>query len=132
MAKHYVLALLHEENGNFGIFFPDYPGVISGGGSFVEAVNRGANALSFHLEGMAEDGDEIRTPSNPEDLIRKLLPTDDGCMPALVEIDFPGKSVRINVSIEEGLLSKIDRVARTRGQSRSAFLASAALAQVQD
>ena len=38
----------------------------------------------------------------------------------------PGKPVRVNISIEDRLLDAVDRTARSRGQSRSAFLAEAA------
>jgi len=131
MSKHFVLALLHKENGRFGIHFPDYPGVISGGASFDEAVNRGANTLSFHLRGMAEDGDEIPEPTSADDAVRNAADAiSDGAMPALIQIEFPGRSVRINISVEEGLLSQIDRAAAVAGMSRSAFLASAALSRL--
>ncbi|MBX4941155.1 type II toxin-antitoxin system HicB family antitoxin [Rhizobium binae] len=127
MAKHYVLALLHKENDVFGISFPDYPGVISGGDTFDQAVNKGASALSFHLYGMAEDGDEISLPPPQEQAVRNATSEiDNGALPAFIEIEFPGKSVRINVSVEEGLLSQIDKAAARIGQSRSAFLADAA------
>lgn len=127
MAKHYVLALVHKENDLFGISFPEYPGCISGGQSFEEAVNKGAVALSFHLSGMAEDGDEINLPS-PADTALTNAREDlaDGAMPALIEVEFPGRAVRINVSIEEGLLKRIDNAASSHGLSRSAFLAEAA------
>ncbi|GGA45966.1 type II toxin-antitoxin system HicB family antitoxin [Pelagibacterium lentulum] len=128
MAKHYVLALLHKEDGAYGISFPDYPGVISGGTTFNDAVNRGANTLVFHLQSLAEDGLEIQLPRDaPEDAIAEMTEEEfANAMPALIEIDFPGKSVRVNVSIEEGLLGQIDNAARMTGESRSAFLARAA------
>jgi predicted RNase H-like HicB family nuclease len=127
MAKHFVLALLHKENDVYGISFPDYPGVISGGDTFHEAINKGGNALSFHLYGMAEDGDEVPLPPLQEDAVRSATSDiDSGALPAFVEIDFPGRSVRINVSVEEGLLSQIDKAASVLGQSRSAYLAEAA------
>lgn len=127
MAKHYVLALLHKENDVFGISFPDYPGVVSGGDTFDQAVSRGANTLSFHLYGMAEDGDEIRLPPPQEEAVRAATAElGGGALPAFIEIEFPGKAVRINVSVEEGLLSQIDKAASGIGLSRSAFLADAA------
>jgi len=52
-------ALLYEENGSFGISFPDFPGCISGGGSAEEALRRGRGALAFHIAGMVEDGDAM-------------------------------------------------------------------------
>ena len=37
-----VYALIHEENGAYGISFPDFPGCVSGGRSLDEALARGA------------------------------------------------------------------------------------------
>lgn len=126
MAKHFVLALINKEHGVYGIHFPDYPGVVSGGESFQDAVNRGANSLAFHLQGMAEDGDEIRLPPSQDEAFHAAFgEVSAGAMPAFIEIEFPGKAVRVNISIEENLLSQVDSAARAQGMSRSAFLANA-------
>lgn len=127
MPKEFVLALVHEEGDAYGISFPDYPGCISGGDSFEQAVNRGVGALAFHLQGMAEDGDVIARPQPAGEAVRAA--TDEighGAMPALIEIEFPGRALRVNISMEEGLLGQVDRAASATGQSRSAFLADAA------
>ena len=127
MPKEFVLALVHSEGNAFGISFPDYPGCISGGESFEQAVNRGANALAFHLQGMAEDGDVIPRPRPADEAVRAAVDEiEDGAMPVLIEIEFPGRALRVNISMEEGLLSQVDRAASAGGQSRSAFLADAA------
>jgi len=48
-------------------------------------------------------------------------------MPFLVTVDTPsGKVVRVNVTLPESLLRRIDAAARARQVSRSAFLARAA------
>jgi hypothetical protein len=46
----------------------------------------------------------------------------------LVPVDLPGRSVRKNITMDEGLLGKIDRAARASGSTRSGFLAEAARA----
>lgn len=123
-----VYALVHEENGAFGISFPDFPGCTSTGASAEEALERGRVALAFHIEGMIEDGEpmprlrplaELRADPDFRDAA-------EGAAIALVPVDLPGKVVRVNVSIDETLLDQIDRAARAEGKSRSAFLASAA------
>ena len=38
----------------------------------------------------------------------------------------PGRTVRVNVTVERGLLEQIDEAAEARGLTRSAFLAQAA------
>ncbi|WP_420959346.1 type II toxin-antitoxin system HicB family antitoxin [Brucella sp. IR073] len=121
-------AIIHEENGHYGISFPDFPGCISGGNSEEEAIRRGTEGLNFHVAGMIEDNDplpvlrtiaELRSdPDLADDL-------QDGVL-TLIPFDLPGKAVRINVSMDENLLDAIDRDASRRGQSRSAYLADAA------
>ena len=121
-------ALIHEEEGAYGISFPDFPGVVSSGRSAEDVVRKGSEALTFHIAGMDEDGD-------PLPLLRSLaeLQADpdfreaaEGAVVALVPFDLPTRSVRINISMEEALLGAVDRAAQAAGQSRSAFLAEAA------
>jgi predicted RNase H-like HicB family nuclease len=120
-------ALIHEENGSFGISFPDFPGCISGGSSAEEAFRKGAEALSFHVQGMHEDGDAIPVLRSLADLKNDPDFTEDAedATIALVSFELPSRAVRINVSIEESLLSHVDAAASASGQSRSAFMAGA-------
>ena len=135
MAKG-IWALIHEDRASdgrnvYGISFPDFPGVASAGSTTDEAIERGRATLAFHVEGMIDDGDAIPVPRSLEDIrvdaeLREEIRDFEHV--ALVEIpfDLPGKTTRINLSIDENLLSAIDRAAESSGQSRSAFLAEAA------
>ncbi len=123
-----VYALIHEEAGVFGISFPDFPGCISGGESAEEALARGRETLAFHIAGMVEDGDTIPPLRSFAELQKDKAfnKAAKGAILALVPADLPGRAARINISIEEGLLDRIDQAAKERGESRSRFLASAA------
>jgi predicted RNase H-like HicB family nuclease len=124
----HVYGLIHEENGAFGISFPDFPGVASGGRSLDEALMRGARTLAFHLEGMAEDGEALPRIRSLEELRkdRTFRADSKGAVVVAVPLDLPGRAVRVNVTIEEHLLEAIDRAAEASGQSRSAYIANAA------
>ena len=124
----YVVALIHEENGAFGISFPDFPGCVSGGRSLDEAVQRGAETLAFHVAGMIEDGDALPVLRTLGDIRRNKAMRGElaGALAVAVPIELPGKAVRVNISLDERLLGAIDRTAQTMGESRSAFLARAA------
>lgn len=128
----FVYALIHEEDGAYGISFPDFPGCVSGGSSLDEALARGREALAFHVEGMIEDGDLLPVPRRLDEL--KIDPTfiedADGAAIVAVPLELPGRAVRVNVSIEERLLEAIDRAAHAAGQSRSAFLTEAARTRI--
>ena len=55
----YVAFIHSDDEAGFGISFPDFPGCISVGESRDDAIRRGAEALSFHVDGMVEDGEPI-------------------------------------------------------------------------
>ena len=57
------VALIHGDNEpGFGVSFPDFPGCVSDGDTVGEAIRRGREALAFHIESMAEDGEDIPRP----------------------------------------------------------------------
>jgi predicted RNase H-like HicB family nuclease len=54
------IALIHKDAGSdYGVSFPDLPGVISAGSTLDEARDMAAEALAFHLEGLAQDGEAV-------------------------------------------------------------------------
>lgn len=123
-----VVALVHGKPGAYGISFPDFPGCIAGGGTVDEALRRGRDALDFHVEGMTEVGEilpkirdiaEIKAdPEYAEDFVDALV--------AVVDAEVPARAVRVNISIDERLLDRIDRAAQATGETRSGFIAAAA------
>jgi len=71
--RRYVATLHRSDSGGWGISFPDVPGCISGADSYEDALDKGAEALSFHVRGMLEDGapipeahDEATLRADPE------------------------------------------------------------------
>jgi predicted RNase H-like HicB family nuclease len=128
MMAREVYALLHEENGRFGISFPDFPGVVSGGKTAEEALARGRDTLAFHVAGIVEDGDPLPALRNLADLRNDPSLREDfvDAVLALVPIDLPGKAVRVNITLDETLLESIDRAADAAGETRSGYLAKAA------
>jgi len=127
-----IVGLIHVENGSYGISFPDYPGTVSAARSADEALARGRDTLAFHIRGMVEDGDELPVPRSLEQLKKDRTFRADAKDAAIVmvPIDLPGKSLRVNISMDENLIDAIDRAARAAGQSRSSYLADAARARL--
>lgn len=128
----YVVTIIHEEAGAYGASFPDFPGATTAAGDLDTLYRKAAEMLAFHVGGMAEDGDSIPVPRTLEALRRDPTFVEDGegAMIALVQVDLPSKVLRVNVSIEESLLKRIDRAAEAAGESRSSFLARAAKARI--
>ncbi len=124
-----IVALIHGGAGAYGISFPDFPGCVSGGLTLDEALRRGRETLITHVSALTAEG--LPLPAVRDiDTIRAdpVLAADfaDAALVTAVELDLPGKSVRVNVSFDEKLLARIDRAAEAEGESRSRFLAEAA------
>jgi predicted RNase H-like HicB family nuclease len=113
-----------EKKDGYSVFFPDLPGLASAGDTLQDAAINAADALRGHLALMIRDGDEIPKASVFDD-----LPADPQVQEAariLVRAELPGKAVRLNISLEEGLVNAIDAAASARGLTRSGFIADVA------
>jgi predicted RNase H-like HicB family nuclease len=123
-----IVALIHGRSGNYGISFPDFPGCVAGGDTIEQAVARGRDALSTHIATMIAEEMPV-PPIRTVDAIRSdpdFAGDFDDAVAVGVDFEMPGRSVRVNLSFEEGLLKRIDRAARAAGKTRSGFLAEAA------
>jgi len=67
--RHYIALIYKDANSDYGVSFPDLPGVISAGRTLDEARAMAAEALALHLEGLAEDGEAVPEPSTLEEIM---------------------------------------------------------------
>jgi predicted RNase H-like HicB family nuclease len=131
---HYV-ALIHKDpRSDFGVSFPDFPGCISAGSTYEEAIAMGTEALTAHIALMRESGEKIPAPRSVE-RIRKDARTraaDDwidfsGAMITLLPaLPLEGQSKAYNVSLPAPLMAALDAYADRKGTTRSGALATAA------
>ncbi|MCP9489546.1 MAG: type II toxin-antitoxin system HicB family antitoxin [Solirubrobacteraceae bacterium MAG38_C4-C5] len=63
--ERYTTLLERASDGGWGAWSPDLPGCVALGDSFNDGVAEMRQAISFHLEGLAEDGEAIPEPSRP-------------------------------------------------------------------
>ncbi|MCT2398544.1 type II toxin-antitoxin system HicB family antitoxin [Novosphingobium mangrovi (ex Huang et al. 2023)] len=120
MATALYPAVIERAGETYSVFFPDLPGCTTAGDTMQEAVMNAHEALSGHILEMVHDGEEIPVPSDFDNL--EIDPEADMAALVMVQAELPGRSVRINVTMDEGLLAAIDKVAA----NRSGFLAQAA------
>jgi predicted RNase H-like HicB family nuclease len=121
------IAYLHKDaKSDYGVSFPDFPGCITAGSTLEEAKQMAPEALSFHIAGMREDGQEIPEPSSLDQL--RDDPAMKGAVAILVQASELEKTVRINITARESQIVEIDRLARAAKLSRSAFMVQRALA----
>ena len=128
-----VIGIIHGSPGAYGISFPDLPGCISAGDTLDGVLAASAEAVAFHVAGMAEDGDAIPVPRQLDALKADPRFADDfadAVLVAAVPFAPPGKAVRVNITLDEHLLAAVDRAAEAIGSSRSGFLADAARARL--
>jgi predicted RNase H-like HicB family nuclease len=65
-----------DADSDYGISFPDFPGAISASSDPDEARKMAAEALAFHLEGLAADGVVAPEPSSLEEVMSVADNTD--------------------------------------------------------
>ncbi|HKT54736.1 MAG TPA: type II toxin-antitoxin system HicB family antitoxin [Caulobacteraceae bacterium] len=120
------IALIHKDaDSDYGVSFPDLPGLISAGSDLDEARAMAAEALAFHLEGMAADGEAAPEPSSLASIMSDRENRD--AVAILVDAPAPAaKAVRVNITLPEDALRRIDQYAESHGLTRSGFLVSAA------
>ncbi|NUO10431.1 MAG: type II toxin-antitoxin system HicB family antitoxin [Candidatus Brocadia sp.] len=120
----YFPVVIHKDKeSGYGATIPDIPGCFTVGGTLDEALANIQEAVECHLEGETE----VPKPSS----IDKYIQHHDykGGVWVLVDIDLSflsGKTVRINITVPERILRKIDKAAKKRGVPRSVFLVDAA------
>jgi len=122
----YIAYLHKEKKSDYGVSLPDFPGCITAGKTLEEARRNAVEALSLHIEGMVEDGDEIPEPSTLDDLAADRAIKD--AIAFLVDVDIKDKVERYNITARKSQMEEIDRRATARGMTRSAYIVNAALA----
>jgi predicted RNase H-like HicB family nuclease len=121
------IAIVHKDpKSDFGVSFPDFPGCVTAGSSIDEAKDMAHDALSLHVKGILEDGENIPAPSKLEDIMDDPDYSDAVAIMVVSVSESKPRSVRVNITIPEDMLRKIDNVAKKRGMSRSSFLVHAA------
>ena len=115
-----------DEDTGYGVTIPDIPGCFAYGDTQEEAILNIQEAVELYYHG--EDISDPPAPSQMEDLLNSDLYTRDSFL-YLADIDFAfiaPKTQRINITVPEYKLIRIDRAVKARGISRSAFFVDSA------
>jgi predicted RNase H-like HicB family nuclease len=125
---NYPIAITHEPGTAYGVEFPDLPGCYSAGDTLDEALDNAREAAAFHIEGLLDAGQPVPAPIPLETHITR--PEYAGYTWAIVTLDLAtlsGKVRRLNITLPERVLRRIDAAAARHGESRSGFLARLAI-----
>jgi predicted RNase H-like HicB family nuclease len=121
------IAVVHKDSvSDYGVSFPDFPGCITAGKSIDESKDLAYEALLLHVEGQWEDGEPLPAPSNLEDIVADPENADAVAFLVVSVPDTDGKAKRINITMPENILRRVDAAAKSRGLSRSSYLTRAA------
>lgn len=120
------IGLIHKDaDSDFGVSFPDFPGVITAGTTLDDAREMAEEALALHIEGMTEDGEAIPAPSTLEEVMSN--PDNRAGVAILVSVKTEQpRAIRVNVTLPQDVLELIDRYAEAHGFTRSGLLTQAA------
>ena len=133
---HYFAIFTPAREGGHAITFPDIPEALSQGDTLEECMENARDVLADSLGEYAAERRELPAPSTYEQVQEQARalraePGVDPDRPQLLQlIHAPAVDrtpVRINISLPKFALEVLDRLARARGMSRSAFIAETAL-----
>jgi predicted RNase H-like HicB family nuclease len=120
--RFYVAIIEGGDTPGFSVFFPDIPGCTSGGDTADEAATNAREALNLHLSCMVEDGEALPRSTPIQEIV--VDPEIQEVARVLVPADVTGKTVRLNISLDEAVVALADRKAAAQGYTRSGFIAS--------
>ena len=129
---HYVAVIDKDANSAYGVRFPDLPGCFSAADMFDEIVPNAIEALALFFE---DRSIEAVVPARGIEAVREEVAEDLAAGAVLMMIPHISdrrRVVRVNLSLDKGLLDTLDEAARARGMTRSAFVAKAATREICD
>jgi len=128
--RYFVGVIEKDADSAFGIWFPDVPGAYGASDEFDDVIGAGGAALRHHVEALERSGQPAPS-ARPyvevmaDDEVRAAMSSGGSAILVPLLAD-GGRAVRVNVSLERGLVEQIDAAAASRGLTRSSFLAQAA------
>ena len=126
------IAIVHKDlESDFGVAFPDFPGCITAGRNIDDVKGMAQEALTLHIQGMIEDGEQRPSPSKLEEIMADPDVADAAAYLVVEVPDAKPRTVRVNITVPEMTLKQIDAAAKKRGMSRSSFLVHAAQNSIQ-
>ena len=116
----------------FGVAVPDLPGCFSAGDTIEAAMTNAVEAIELMVETLIEDGQPLPQPQPLS--AHQQNPDYRGWVWAVVDAPvekFFGPAAKINITVPQAILSRIDSYAKAHGMTRSGFLVDAARAAMQ-
>ncbi len=126
----YYFGILHKDaDSAYGVHFPDLPGCFSAADSLEDVLANATESVALYLEGEENvPPRDLNDIQSDRDVQRELA--EGGSLIAVPFIQLTGRSAKANITMDAGLLAAIDKVAKERHITRSAFLADLASREI--
>lgn len=116
----FVALVTPDAGGGYRATFPDLPETTLQAPDLAQLLLSARQALAEHLQRTADAGDTWPQPTPIEKI--SLTP---GVFPVLVDVTVEDTPVRVNISLGERLLQRLDAAAEAKGMTRSGYIAQA-------
>ncbi|AJP72942.1 type II toxin-antitoxin system HicB family antitoxin [Sphingomonas hengshuiensis] len=116
-------AIVHKDpDSAYGVTFPDLPGCFSAADRLADVVPNACEAMDLWF-----DADAVIEPREAEEIAAEYAEdlAKGAFLIAVPRVARTGAPVRINISLDRGILNAIDAAASARKLTRSAFIAEA-------
>ena len=111
-------AFLDGEAGAYGVTFPDLPGIAAMGETVDDALLHAEEALRDYVTETEADGGRVAEAS----AIERVSPPEGATLVSIPLIRLSGRTVRANLTLDEGVVAFMDSEARRRQMTRRAFV----------
>jgi predicted RNase H-like HicB family nuclease len=121
--KTYIALFEYEQDkAGFSVVFPDLPGLITAGDTYEDTVRMAHEGLASHINFLREEGEKIPEPRTLEQIEetwedwREWEGNYKFMVVPITLLPVTTRARRVNVVINEGLLARIDQVAKNRSE----------------
>ena len=128
----FAVVIHKDEGSSYGVTVPDLPGCFSGGDTLDEALTNAQEAIVGHIETLFITG-EFLPKTRPLEEHHANEDYRDAQYWGFVDVDLStieNKAVRLNITMPSRVLALVDEAAARSSESRSGFLARAALEHI--
>lgn len=121
----YVALAAPRQPSGYRATFPDLPAIVAEGATLAELLTAARERLLAGLEALAGQGEAWPAASPIERFTGQ-----PGLMAIPVDVSVDDPPIRVNISLGERLVQRLDAAAEARGMTRSGFIAQAVRASL--
>jgi predicted RNase H-like HicB family nuclease len=117
---HFVALVRGDQQAGYTASFPDLPECSAEGRDVAELVVNARRVALDHLQALVDAGE-----SWPKATPVERVAIEPGVIAVLIDVAVDDPPIRVNVSLGERLVQRLDAAAEARGMTRSGFIAQA-------